>query len=79
MHRSRTGFWEAFRKEWGAFAGMLMVSPAHDGFSAAKGSLDFPFEDGEGFLKVTPMRTRGSVRRNQHVDKAIAAIGVVAR
>ena len=54
-------------------------SRAYDGFFAAKGGFDFAFEDGEGFLKVMPMRTRASAWRNQHIDKAIAAIGVVAR
>jgi hypothetical protein len=52
---------------------------AHDGFFAAKSGLDFAFEDREGFLKVMPMRTWASAWRNHHIDKAIAAIGVVAR
>src|SRR5206468_8792780 len=80
MHRSRTGFWEAFRKEWGAFAGMLMVSPARTtDFLPRKLVSISRFEDCERFFKVMPMRAWPSARRNHHIDKAIAPIGVIAR
>src|SRR6266480_5612744 len=52
---------------------------AHDGLPAAEVGFDLAFEDREGFLKVMPMRAWPSARRNHHIDKAIAAIGVVAR
>src|SRR5439155_22950705 len=52
---------------------------AHDGLLAAEVGFDLAFEDCERFLKVMPMRTWASARRNHHIDKAIASIGVMAR
>src|SRR5882757_4300174 len=52
---------------------------AHDPLLTAESGFDLAFKDGEGFLKVVAVRTWASARRNQHIDQAIAAIGVVAR
>src|SRR6266516_1717180 len=52
---------------------------AHDGLLAAEVGFDLAFEDCERFLKVMPMRAWPSARRNHHINKAIAPIGVIAR
>src|SRR5882757_3785950 len=52
---------------------------AHDRLLTAETGFDLAFKDGEGFLKVVAVRTWASARRNQHINQAIAAIGVVAR
>src|SRR5437764_12314642 len=51
----------------------------HNGLLAAEVRFDLAFEDCERFLKVMPMRAWPSARRNHHINKAIAPIGVIAR
>src|SRR5437762_12872580 len=52
---------------------------AHDRLLTAESSFDFAFENRKRLLEIVAVWPWASARRNQHIDQAIAAIGVVAR
>lgn len=51
---------------------------SHDRLLTAEGSFDLAFENRKRLFKVVTVRTWASTRRDQHIDQAIATIGVVA-
>src|SRR5437773_6605323 len=80
MQSSRTVCFEALVKECGALAGMFAVSPERTtDFLPRKVASISAFENRKRLFKVVTVRTWTSTRRDQHIDEAIATIGIVAR
>src|SRR5439155_27213713 len=78
-HSSRAGCLDALRKECGALAGTLMVSPAWAiCFAAAEGQFDLALENGEHLLEVVAMGRRAAAGRDVHVEDGEAAVRVLA-
>ena len=80
MQSSRTVCFEALVKVVGRVGGNVYgFTGAHDRLLTAEGSFDLAFKNRKRFFEVVAVRTWASARRDQHIDQAIATIGVVAR
>src|SRR5205807_1447866 len=64
---------------WRVGGNVYGFTGAHDGLLTAEGSFDFAFENRKRLFEIVTVRTGAAARRDQHIDQAIAAIGVVAR
>ena len=79
LQSSRTVCFEALVKSGRVGGNVYGFTRAHDRLLTAESSFDLAFENRKRFLEIVSVRTWASAGRDEHINQAIAAIGVVAR
>jgi hypothetical protein len=78
MQRSRAGCLDLLVKEWGALAGILIVSPTRTTDFLSRNVASISPSRIVRFFEIVAMRRRPAARRDMHVNEAITTVSVVA-